>query len=662
MSSYKWHFGNNNDGDEEGFNDSNIINFEKSRHHFVAREGIQNILDAKDDGKKGEPAVAEFKLIKVPTVDVIPNIDEYREILEECIKANSDDRAQTFFKNALKTIDKKNINVLIMSDYATGGVTGIDSEENSNWYNLIRKKGTSAPQGNVGGTFGVGKHASFACSGLRTVLYNTKNNEGQSAFIWKSIFASHKISGDKKRAAGYFCSFDEKNSQVNGFDGADNIKPQFLDRKQIGTDICILDFILPEGESRHPWHQELKFTVMNEYFLAIYQDKLKVVFKDETTLKKQEHQLNSGNIKDEMEQLYKRSKTESGKRLKIPNINYPLLDAYIDPSHEMEEKIGALGKCKLYVKIQKDYPKKVGVMRKPRMLVYQKQDSNLSKNYSALFICDNNQGNNHLLKMEDPTHSEWNPEYTNDINKYESIKRKLWGFIYKELRKLNEQVAGDSFDIDQGNLFYEDKDEMELKSESTDPEQGEHSKGLELDVLETPWQDIAKMKPTASKKRRKKKIDESDQGIVPGDDPDLIATTGGKTDEDVPPHPPGPNPLPGPGQIEVPGKFDGDRKLKKLKKSQYEYRCYQESNSNQFKLVLKTKNDQKCNILFFARGLDKNKNENLGILEVHDKSSSEPLEISDNKLINVSTTPDPLVFNLIFNQNRRFAVEVELYV
>ena len=80
MAEYKWHFGNNNDGDEEGFNDNNIIWFEKDRHRFVAREGIQNILDAKDEDKKGEPVVAEFKLIKVPLVDAIPDVERYRQI------------------------------------------------------------------------------------------------------------------------------------------------------------------------------------------------------------------------------------------------------------------------------------------------------------------------------------------------------------------------------------------------------------------------------------------------------------------------------------------------------------------------------------------------------------------------------------------------------
>jgi hypothetical protein len=53
-----WYFAPN--GDEEGFNDGHIITFKSRPHHFVAREGIQNILDAKDDNKKGEPAATSI--------------------------------------------------------------------------------------------------------------------------------------------------------------------------------------------------------------------------------------------------------------------------------------------------------------------------------------------------------------------------------------------------------------------------------------------------------------------------------------------------------------------------------------------------------------------------------------------------------------------------
>ena len=62
----------------------------------------------------------------------------------------------------------------------------------------------------------------------------------------------------------------------------------------------------------------------------------------------------------------------------------------------------------------------------------------------------------------------------------------------------------------------------------------------------------------------------------------------------------------------------------------------------------------KCDISFFARGLDNDKNENLSLLKAIDSTSNESIEISNNKMENVSTTPDPKIFNIEFNQKRRF--------
>ena len=64
MSNYKWHFALTGGGTEEGFADAGMTHFASDPHHYIAREIIQNSLDAKDESKKGEPVVVEFKLFK----------------------------------------------------------------------------------------------------------------------------------------------------------------------------------------------------------------------------------------------------------------------------------------------------------------------------------------------------------------------------------------------------------------------------------------------------------------------------------------------------------------------------------------------------------------------------------------------------------------------
>lgn len=660
MKKATWYFASNGDGDEEGFNDGHIITFKSRPHHFVAREGIQNILDAKDNNKKGEPAVALFRLFKAPTKIVIPDIDSYKGIIKENIHSNEKDPvAVRFFKKALKTLSKQNIEILQLSDFSTKGITGINKKGSSRWQNLIKRKGSSIEQGKVGGTFGIGKHASFACSGLRTVLYNTKNLEEETAFIWKSIFSTHGEHGKEKRAAGYFCEFDDENVSAFGFTNNNLItKPNFIERSEYGTDLFILDFLHPRGENRQPWNVELMYTVMNNYFLSIYENELKVIFIDDTKKDKIEHELNSGNIKEKMEQSYNRCMRPELHR-NMPFINYPYLDAYIASEQVFTEKIEGLGECKLYVKMDKDYPKTVARLRSPKMLVFEKRNPILGSGYAALFLCDNIIGNKKLSKMENPTHDDWDPGLSDNKVNAQKLLRRHNKFIKDSLKSLIVSSSNITVEFDLGNLFYEEDSEKNLEEsgQNLKPEDNEED-GLELAESETAWDDIKFEKPPKIKNRKRKRTDQSTEGFLPGDDEDFPGS-GGKTDIPVDPDPMPNDYRPGPGPD--PGGKEGGNVLKKLRKSQYEYRCYSESGSSSYKLVIKTKNEQTCNIVFYARGLDRDQNETIAIEQAYDKESGVQYSINNNSILNVETTPNPKVIDVSFSDSRRYSVELELF-
>jgi|TARA_Y100000294_G_C8569129_1_gene342085 hypothetical protein len=659
MKKSKWYFAPNGDGEEEGFNDGHIITFKSRPHHFVAREGIQNILDAKDTNKKGEPAVALFRLFKAPTEIVIPDLGGFKGIIKENIDSNKEYPVATkFFKNALQTLSKHNIEILQLSDFSTKGITGINKKGISRWHNLIKRKGTSIAQGKRGGTFGIGKHASFACSGLRTVLYNTKNLENEAAFIWKSIFSTHGESGKEKRAAGYFCEFDDEITSAHGFMNDDVYpRPNFIDRSEYGTDLFILDFIKPRGENRQPWNVELMYTVMNNYFLSIYENELKVVFIDDIKKDRIKHELNAGNIKEKMEQAYKRQiNTISNKTSHV--INYPYLDAYIDSSKIFEERIEGLGLCKLYVKMDKNYPKHVARMRSPKMLVFQKRNPILGSGYAALFLCDNTTGNKKLSEMESPTHDDWDSGLSDNKVNSQKLLRRQTRFINESLKSLIASTSTNVFEIDLGDLFYEEDSEIDLEESGQNLNPGDNEEGLELDDIETAWDDIKFEKPPQRRIRKRKRKDKVADGFEPGDNEDMSGS-GGKTDVPVDPNPM-PNPhLPGPGPD--PGGKEGANILKKIKKSQYEYRCYIESGSSNYKLVIKTNNERTCDIVFYARGLDLNKNEIITIDYANEKETGVQYSVDNNIIKKVKTTPNPKVIEVSFVDNRRYSVELELF-
>ena len=80
----RWYFPPNLGGDEEGFNHAGMVHFKADPHRYTARETIQNVLDAKDPNKKGQPTVVKFRLFKVPTKDAIPELGIFKEIIKEC--------------------------------------------------------------------------------------------------------------------------------------------------------------------------------------------------------------------------------------------------------------------------------------------------------------------------------------------------------------------------------------------------------------------------------------------------------------------------------------------------------------------------------------------------------------------------------------------------
>ncbi len=171
----KWVFPENNGGQESGFHDPGVETFKGNFDRFLARESIQNSIDAA--ASASTPVRVEFARSVVRKTDV-PGAVELLARLEACEKYWRDDpKPKAFFKKAGGLLSSNQVPLLRISDYATTGVTGGDSERKGNWYNLVRCSGSSFKGGGEGGSFGIGKNAPFAASALRTVFYSTLNTD-----------------------------------------------------------------------------------------------------------------------------------------------------------------------------------------------------------------------------------------------------------------------------------------------------------------------------------------------------------------------------------------------------------------------------------------------------------------------------------------------------
>jgi len=258
MSSIKWTFAKNDGGRETGFHDAGVETFAGNFDRYLAREIIQNSLDARHDLK--QPAQVEFKLRTIKRGD-IPDMDGLKLALSRCADYwKADKKACPFFQQAAKLAANKEVDALEVSDFNTTGVQGSETQRDKNWYSLIRCAGSSPKGGGEGGSFGIGKNAPFAASMMRTVLYSTKTIDGDDAFQGVAILASHKNGTGTEVAQPVGFLGGAKGVSIRA---KKDIPGQFR-RTEAGTDIIILGFRVANN-----WEQDLTYSVLDNFWPAI---------------------------------------------------------------------------------------------------------------------------------------------------------------------------------------------------------------------------------------------------------------------------------------------------------------------------------------------------------------------------------------------------------
>ena len=183
-----WIFPKNDGGRDSGFHDAGVETFKGNFDRYLARELIQNSLDARLD--PDQPVRVKFELISLER-SRIPGMDYLQETFGRCAEYwREHEKVYAFFTRATKLATQPRLRALKVSDFNTTGVPGSDVDRRENWYHLIRCAGSSSKWGGEGGSFGIGKNAPFAASYLRTVFYSTLTADG-CAFQGVSTLASH---------------------------------------------------------------------------------------------------------------------------------------------------------------------------------------------------------------------------------------------------------------------------------------------------------------------------------------------------------------------------------------------------------------------------------------------------------------------------------------
>lgn len=435
MSALKWRFPSNNGGQDDGLNDAGIETFNSRDDQLIVREAIQNILDAKRDD--ADYARAVFDVWEMATTDV-PDIEGLRQTMELCLSDwESNQSAKVFFNKAKESVSNQTLRVLKISDYGTKGVTGDEESKDSDWYNLVKSRGSSFKEGTAGGSFGIGKNAPFATSKIRTVFYSTLTESGDYAFQGVAKLVTHTVNGDKTQGTGFY-GLAEGNRAIRNREEI----PTIFRRSETGTDLYVLCY---SGSKN--WSGNFKEAVLENFWPAIERGLLKVkVGKD---------LIQQNNLESEIRKMRKREPSFEA---------LPYYEADQDPDQEFTENIEHLGEVELRLKVSEGYPRRIEMIRNTGMVIYKKAHFRTRQPFAGVFRCKDEKGNELLRAMEPPSHNTWDYKRLHDDQLYDVAKsayNQLTGWLHKMVKCLEPEPTGEALDVEDVANYLPDEEDRE---------------------------------------------------------------------------------------------------------------------------------------------------------------------------------------------------------
>jgi hypothetical protein len=313
---------------------------------------------------------------------------------------------------------------LKISDYNTSGLTGSNTDRQSNWYSLVKSTGVTNKPDQSGGSYGIGKNAPFACSQFRTVFYGTCTAKEEPKFQGVAKLVTHLNNDDEPtRGTGYY-GLKERNQPLIGFDAVDS----FFYRDKVGTDIFIAGFNEIEN-----WKESIIKSIIENFFVAIETKKISVVVMDVL--------INYATLPALIgEYISEDKKLWAGKY-------HAALTA--PEEHYVEEDFKSLGKVELFLLTGDDYPKRVAMVRATGMKIFDKEFRVIPEKFAGVMIAHGEELNKLLRKLEPPSHNRWEADlYKKDRAYAKSVLNGLYSWIRERVRELSHPEDSDDLDVE----------------------------------------------------------------------------------------------------------------------------------------------------------------------------------------------------------------------
>ena len=435
-----WIFPPTGGGARDGYNDSGIAHFRGAPVSSLARETIQNSLDARS--RIEEPVHVSFELIELDH-GVNYGRKELSRAIAACLRSpDCKGQAETELEIANGMLAESSVPCLRVSDRNT---TGLRDDQ---WRALVKTRGLSvkAEQG-AGGSHGIGKAAPFAVTPLRTVFYWThyEGNDGPvERFQGKSVLMSHVVDGSETQGTGFYGLREGCLDVREGFPEAFRLLSQ--DGAPVGgTALHILGF--RGGED---WRRLIARSVVRSYFYAIWTGKLDVIVDPDEEDEEDEELERLG--------LYQIDAPSLGKWFDIlgqDNVNEDvaeeggssldtaraLWDTVVDGKKPIEKQDSDLGHCRLWIDVAEGLPNRVGFVRSSGMLITTQQRNLIRfpgfRDFAALCVFEDPEGNELLRLMENPQHDQFEPDRLPEDQQSRGRRalKRITDWIRSEIRK-----------------------------------------------------------------------------------------------------------------------------------------------------------------------------------------------------------------------------------
>jgi hypothetical protein len=415
---------------------------------ILVRETIQNPLD--NPSNNGKPIKIKFKQDYI-NVSEIPCKNELLETTNalyktiESYKKNEKGIAAElteYYKNAVNILKGKQLGILQISDYNTTGLIGRRDDMNSNIGRFLGGVGWWDDSSTGGGSGGLGKFAPFKFSELNFCFYSSYNTLKEYIYYgWGNNF-THKIKNIE-----YSGEINIGDSDYDVLKLKKPIESTFLSqRTELGTDVFVLGFIKPNQEN-YDWGKEMTKAVIRNFFGSIIDEKLEIEIceynKTPILIKK-----------DTIDEFLKYFDVENKKNRNSILSDLLVIEAvktYLNGVEfvSLENETPLLGRC-IFKVLQKDeLSRHITYLRGPRMLISNKKISKGDLPFSGVFVCDSEQGNNLLRKLEDSHHKSW--KY--DTNEDKKIRSEINEFIERCINEVATLENPDEFSIINSSLL-----------------------------------------------------------------------------------------------------------------------------------------------------------------------------------------------------------------